>query len=341
MTNSVDSNLNQIFLNQLGQKHSGWLYDLYVQSNNDAVIHLPLIYLTKLRLQHELYSHALCQFPVILQAHHCFQPGLIDGAVVKFPLERFEGFKEYAFNLITNNLMTIKKFFKLSILLKKWLPLACIKAEKEFLLTNKISSTQFKKLFEMISTAIAINLSNPFVEQVFLQMNESRSTDKEFQLKTNEILWAPIFSHLTFYNNRFNLLKKRTEEESCSEQEILKFCWEVAFLENLIGDGSELENPETMVTKIGYKNPLTTQWVDPESLMLPEIVFDPCKISDVIPDDQEYHILLIKFLRLLQVNEEFRHYWGLRVVRLFRLLAPDNEAIQNWGVKEYDEYLKK
>lgn len=323
---------------------SKWLYDLYVPSMGVGIVHIPLVYLTKLHIQQEIYAASLIDLPFLLGLETLFKPAIIDGVVVRFPLSNLEPFRTECFNILANSVIVQSQLAKQMIFLKKWLPLLCIKAEKEYLTNNKVSPILMKRLFRLLVRCLSINLANPFIEIVFMRINKIYSQESYYQNYLKKITWPPIFSHLSFFSNEVKQLGENSKQGNVSLDEILEFCWTLGFLGNSIGDGSEYESPQYVMNLIGSSLALdntNVELIDPNKINLPKFKFDPAALTDIWVNRGNSIENTLYFLRFLQVNEELRHYWGLRLIRLFRLIAPDVESIQAWGISDYEKFLKK
>ncbi|MEW5818803.1 MAG: hypothetical protein AB1782_01310 [Cyanobacteriota bacterium] len=323
---------------------ANWLYDLHIPSHGYGIIHIPLLYLTKLRIQHEIYAGALVDFPALLGLNSIFQPFIIDGAVVKFPLHSYENFRGNCFGLITNSKTIQTKLAKQMIFLKLWLPKLCLKAEKQFISEQKVSSILLNRLYRMLIRCVAINLTNPFAEIIFIKANKIYQNDEYYKSLVSSIVWPPIFSNMTYIENEYLTLQTLADQKKIEAKDIHDFCWARAFLKNSTGDGSEYESPVFVAKEIKADeliNILINNDINTNVLFLPDINLDPSELTTIWRDNDNNLERMLLLLRFLQVNEEFRHYWGIRIIRLFRLIAPDKKARECWSISDYEEYSKK
>jgi hypothetical protein len=325
-------------------KRAQWLYDLHIPTNSYAVIHTPLLFLTKLTIQQELYARAAVIFAGLLDSGEQLRPEIIDSVVVRFPLASLEPWRYSIFQKFSEGLYYQERMIKLILLIKRWLPVQTIAAEKEFLQTKSVSETKITRLFFLVSLAIAANMANPFFEIIYLRSQENSKNKAAFKKQVEETLWPPVFSHMTYYKAVLEDLQQKTDKDELSVEDIYHFAFHTAFLDNSIGDGSPLEVPQVLAETLNYSLPgnhdLCT-YMKPSMVELPDIIFDPHYLTDSVPAAQNQVHLILFILRFLQVNEEFRHYWGLRVIRLFRLLAPHVSASENWNLRDYGRYCKQ
>lgn len=322
---------------------SRWLYDSHVNSYGYGVVHIPLFYQTRSCIIQEIYAYAMADFPTLIELDQYFHPIVIDGAVTKFPLSELELFRQNSFEVIANNPYTMSKLANQSLAVRKWFPLLCIRAEQQVFQNGKISPVLLTRLFKMLVRLIAINLANPFIEILFMRLNKIYQDDKSYQELLNCIIWPPIFSHLSYFSNWLDKLKEQVEQNKINSQDILDFCWSAGFLGNEIGDKSEYESPEylkALIKASEVKDTLEIKDIDLTKIKLPDIIFDPERLADKWDSERNHIEQILYFLRILQVNEEFRHYWGFRFVRLLRFITPDIKLTESWGIKEYEKFAK-
>lgn len=323
---------------------SNWLYDQRIVFGSRAFIHIPLIYLTKMPVLQEVYANALVVFPRLIGLDDILNPVIVDGSVVMFPVHDFERFRYKAYETIINSFQKRKQLVRLCLLIKKWLPVLCLKAEKQYLLSNKPSPILLKRLHKMISLAIAINLANPFVEILFVRANRLYANDQTFKDKLDTILWPKIFSHMAYFSSEFETLKHLKNQGTLKDKHLYDFCWQTAFLENPVGDGSNLEDPANLAENIDCCSKVNVTGMFSylcKNHRGPNINFDPSGITDRCNNADDTLEELLYLLRCLQVNEEVRHYWALRAVRLFRYIAIVDEQRHNWNLKDYERYCQK
>lgn len=317
---------------------SKWMYDLLVRSGQSGVVHVPLILMSRLRIMHESYAYATAEFPSLLGLENSFHTSITDGAAVRFPLMEIDDFREDCFTILANNAQTVSSLAKQSILIKKWFPKLMIKAEQQFLTGEPVSSILLSRLFRMHARLIALNLTNPFFEILFIKFNKLHQEDSSYTEKVKALVFPPIFSHITYFTAETTRLKESLTGNTIDIERVLEFCWTKGFLGSSIGDGSEYEVPHYMASLCGQSNfssDIKLTDINTSGIRLPDINFDPSGITDSWQNKEDPITRSLKFFRLLQINEEFRHYWGLRLIRLFRVMAPDSKAMEEWGINDY------
>lgn len=318
-----------------------WLYDLYTPTSAGVgAVHIPLLFLTKMPIQHEIYAKSLQDLPFFLNLTHLINPKIIDGAVATFSTENFEAFRSKLYELITSDTEIHRKLVKQMLFIKKYFPKLCVKAEMEFIGNNKTSPLIINRLYKMLIRLIAINLMNPFFEILYTKAHNLYFDDQSFKEMANQLLWQPIFSNYIDYSKRFENLKKVAQEDMLTVDELLNFCWNFSFLDDTIGDGTEFENLSYLASKIGFKREINDN-ITSKNVLYPDLEFDKTGLTNSTIDNVTFRESYLITFRYLQVNEEFRHYWGLRFTRLLRHIALNKSSIESWGINEYTEFLKK
>lgn len=288
---------------------SSWLYDMYSVDGNRAYVHLPLVYASRLAAHHEVYAEALRIFPSIVGMSD-FTVSITDGQVACFDISRYDRFRATCLRLIVQDVAAAQRLaragaFNLSVLRAR-----CLEAEEEFLDTGTVEKRPLSELRFRVARAIAVNLANPFVELALV--STSHCGDGGYSLP------APTFSYLSYFARRRAALSA-IELDPVSDTAY--FCWEVGFLGEPSGDGSPWEDPNSSAHLSRTAESMLPPNVLPPSIREPPGV--PTIDAALVRACSEHNLILrcTAFLGFLQLHEELRHYWQLRVIRLLRRLG--------------------
>lgn len=317
-----------------------WLYDMYMFSKEYAYIHLPLLFLTRLPIQQEHYIQALVKFPEIIQCQQYISTEIIDGSALRFPYHQLQMFREAAFQALVNNKNIQKSFYNKLVTIRKSFPEMFLPLERNFLEGKKIDIKTLKKVYDHISEAIACNLAAPYFEIAYLKMNKQYQNNEDYDLLVNKYLMAPVFSNIIYYSSEYEKLENVGNSDGNVTEKLAEFLANKAFLENAIGDGSEYESAEFLCQKLNL-SPQLMPVLKPDDYKDPGFIYDPSGLSDNLNASDHGIERIFQIMRQLQINEEFRHYWGIRLTRLLRWLAPGNYALNNWYFEDYARFLEK
>lgn len=283
-------------------KRSSWLFDLNIRENGRLIVHLPLIYRSAIYAELEAYARAAQLFA----AKGEVQVKIIDDCVFSISEESFENFKLQMIGELLQPEGIAAVLAKESVQLKKDFAESCLQLEKLWIERQPLNR-QFETAYSQLVRLIAINLANPFYEAYYLFLHHHKADDKLFQSLKEKYLLAPSFSHLKFYSDKMMLLKEDDSFESVND-----FFWNVSFLREHVN-----VNDNEILNHANYLNNHSV----PTS-----ILYDPTGITDNVPSSlpQAEHVFFM--LRLLQVNEEYRHYWQARFMRWMKLCFTTEQA---------------
>ena len=320
-----------------------WLYDLHTPSGGDGLVHLPLIYATHLRVQHEAYAQALLRVASLVDDNCSLRGTLVDGSVFRFDLSGYDAFRTACLRRFTLDAAFAAQLAQRSISVRRTLPALCIAAETEFLAKRRVSNDVLQQVFDLVVLAIGINLANPFVESAVMLARELLGGRKLFEERYRALLGQPTFSHLSFFAAQLAALRAANERRQLTARDVIRFCWVAGFLGGGSPDRSPFESPRYVVSEIGAHDLAASRLlaasgpdlVTPDMLDVPELVLDPSGLTDEWVADSNNLVRLMRLQRVLQVNEEFRHYWQARTMRLFWLLAGSDDAAESFTLGDY------
>ncbi|AXG69058.1 hypothetical protein KORDIASMS9_01277 [Kordia sp. SMS9] len=306
-------------------KDSLWILDLHIDERKEKVVHLPLIYASNVYAELEAYARAASHFVKLLGFDDSLQLKIVDDCVFKFNSSQYEPFKFELLKKLSGYTEYAIRIAQLSIETRNSFAQNCIELERRYVCNENIGNL-FEKTYIELVTLISINLSNQVFETFYLFLNENTSNDELFQKFQRTYIETPTFSHLKWYGDE---TKKRIETETVCAVNAAHYFWNTAFLRQSI------QNDDVSAT-IKFINEKTNSSYDVahflKNITVAEELLNnnPTAMSNKMPDADISDIEFIFYmLHVLQVNEEYRHYWQARFVRWMHLFFKDEKVLQN------------
>ncbi|NOQ72715.1 MAG: hypothetical protein GQ574_11965 [Crocinitomix sp.] len=319
-------------------KDSFWIFDLNVAERDEKVVHLPLVYASNINAELEAYGKAALHFVDFLGFDNSLQIRIVADCVFKFPSDQYQTFKLDLLEELSGNADIGMRLAELSIEIRNSFAANCVELERRFV-SNKPIGILFEKTYQELVKLISINLSNEIFETAYLFLNENISDDRLFQEFQQKYLDPPTFSHLKWYAEQTKkTLKNKTNDAT---KAISPYFWNTVFLRQSINnanvaDGIRFINQETnadydlVYFKANYP-------IEGECF-----AYDPLGITDEMPSKDISTIeFLFYMIRLLQVNEEYRHYWQARFVRWMNLFFQDAELLKHSNFDSLQKIIKE
>lgn len=294
-------------------KRSCWLFQLHVKEGDKLIVHLPLVYRSDIYAELEAYARAAHHFAATAGMQVADTVELVDDCVFHFSADWFQQFKLHQLTQLMQPAAQVN-LARQSIQLRKGFETSCLLLEKCWL-QQKPLHEPFALANEQLVKLIAINLANPFYEAFYLFLHEHKYKDELFQQLKQRYLLPPSFSHIGFYAGKFAQL-----QQAPSFQTINDYFWNASFLKEHAAAGHHDHVTDTYMQQFSIED-FTGNYSPPDAIR-----YDPAGITDDVPGNLQPTEQVFYMLRLLQVNEEFRHYWQARFMRWMKLYFSREEA---------------
>lgn len=297
-----------------------WLLDLSVESHGRAAVHLPLIYASRLRVEHEAYAAALARFPSIVGLGHTIGPEVVDGAVAVFAVEEREALRDACFDALASGPALA------SAVARRWvpkgdLPAACLAAERELVADRAVGAAALSRLFGAVAEAIALSLLNPFVESAFLAAHRLFAGSDLFDELVRKTEASLRFSFLKYFQTRLQELEAAAAEGPLAPERLVQFCWEVGFLAGAGSEETDYDDPHATAARLGARFVPGLRGAPGPQLRAPRFETGCSTVVERLAGSDNLLERCVALMAMLQLHEDLRHYWQCRAVRLFRLLA--------------------
>lgn len=314
---------------------TSWLPSLRSDFGHCSAVHIPYVYSTRYKIQQEFYAEAILNFIDNFTSLSRQEIYVVDGVVPTFRNSLIDDAIDELMGALVKDRDLLVTICSLLTSSRRKYPMLCIKNEEYFLRNGEISPSLCQDLFDEAGKAISINLINPFIEIAYLRINDLFGKDNEISLLRKKSSERCCFSYLKLFDDRLTYLKGRVHEGDYIS-ELRRFCWNIGFLENGAGDGSEYED-------IHYCNKvLSNLSIDipaPTGITLDDIEvntyasppFDLCESIQNI----NYIESLIDVFYELRLQEEWRHYWQGRTMRFIRATCRNMGKPYHIGRKEF------
>lgn len=288
-------------------KRSCWIFDLHVKEGDRLIVHLPLVYRSPVYAELEAYARAAQYFVDTAVVEGMQGLRIIDDCAFSFPAESYAKFKLRLATELLHPAGPSAALVRQSIQLRKCFSACCLQLERLWIQQQPLHE-QFALAYSQLVKLIAINLANPFYEAYYLFLHHHKSNDALFQSLKQKYLLPPAFSHLKWYSDKALQLKNDASFAAMND-----YFWTASFLkEHTRGNAVNILNDDALQA---YTLADFTENYPGHK----EIIYDDTGITDVVPEQlpETEHVFFM--LRLLQVNEEYRHYWQARFMRWVKL----------------------
>lgn len=285
---------------------SCWIFGLHVKENDKLMVHLPLVYRSSVYAELEAYARAARHFVDKVAAEAMQGLRIIDDCVFSFPRASYENFKLHLANELLRPDGAGNVLAHESIQIKKEFSASCLQLEQLWIQQQPLQK-QFALAYSQLVKLIAINLANPVYEAYYLFLHHHKSDDALFQNLKKKYLLPASFSHLKFYSDKMLQLKNDKSFALIND-----YFWNASFLKDHAANAGDILNNDAVQA---YTLAHFTETYPAHN----EIVYDATGITDLADRQlsQTEHVFFM--LRMLQVNEEFRHYWQARFMRWMKL----------------------
>lgn len=275
-------------------RRAGWLYTRSIEYEGRILVHMPLVYATRVDAELAAYARALGRFPGLCAYAGPFPFEVLHEVVAVCDPAAVRTFAAWCLDELRLDDALARRWVRHAARLLVDLPESCIAFEARRLDGVK-AEEELRHACGIVTDAIALNLANPFVEL--------HASEQAVQLTSP----TAEFSSDRWFHERLDALRARVARGSAIWADFVDFAWEAGFLPRRDEQRALWQDPSRVAEALGWTGARGTVRVKPRrpdlGTLPPTGAFEPASL-----------------LRLFGYLEEIRHYWQ---TRLFARVLPD------------------
>lgn len=308
-----------------------WLYQLGIDELEQKVVHLPLIYSSRIYLELEAYAKAAQRFPNLIGLDSEFDVRIVDDCVLKFNRHAYEKFKVDLLTKLLSGGQLSCSMYERSLRLLTRFSENCLLAEKDTIRTGQVSAS-FLIAYTDLVELISINLSNAAFEAGYLFLSD-KVTDQTFFRESSENYLAVTFSHIGWFNDKWKAIQ---QPENNNFDRINDFFWSCSFLSSTGIDGSidQVIDEFNQLNNTHYSLENFTKSYDSHP---PDFDRAIRQKVEQLAEKGKTPKNLFEMLEVVQLVEEYRHYWQARLFRVLKLCG-DLSELETMNYRQLEMY---